>query len=83
MDATDGLPVSRRTRAGRRVRRLGLWAVAAAAVATAGLLLLAGRDELAVIAAVAAGLAAGFRSASPPCAGCSRPATASSASPGP
>ena len=61
MDATDGLPVSRRTRAGRRVRRLGLWAVAAAAVATAGLLLLAGRDELAVIAAVAAGLAAGFQ----------------------
>ena len=45
MDATDGLPVSRRTRAGRRVRRLGLWAVAAAAVATAGLLLLAGRDD--------------------------------------
>lgn len=61
MDTADGLPVPRRHRAALRLRRPGLWALALAAVALTALLHLAGRDELAVIAAVSAGLAAGFQ----------------------
>jgi len=61
MDTADGLPVPHRHRAALRLRRPGLWALALAAVALTALLHFAGRDELAVIAAVSAGLAAGFQ----------------------
>jgi hypothetical protein len=61
MDVTNGMPAPRPSRVGRRLRRLGLWGVAAVAVAIAAILHLTGRPEVAVVAAVAAGLAAGFQ----------------------
>ncbi|MFM8986972.1 MAG: hypothetical protein ACKONH_13135, partial [Planctomycetia bacterium] len=61
MTAPEGLPAPRRKPTGRHLRRLGLWRLAAAAAAVAAVLHLAGRTELAVVAVVAGGLAAGFQ----------------------
>ncbi len=61
MNATESLPARRRKASVRRLRRIGIWGVAAAAVVTGVMLHLAGRTELAVVAAVAAGLAATFQ----------------------
>jgi hypothetical protein len=61
MTATEGLPAPHRKPTGRHLRRLGLWRLAAVAAAAAAVLHLAGRTELAVVAVVAGGLAAGFQ----------------------
>ena len=61
MNAPESLPTRRRKASVRRLRRIGIWGVAAAAVVTAVVLHLAGQTELAVVAAVAAGLATAFQ----------------------